>query len=374
MKVGIICLVFLLQGLFAKDLAWSKQAEELPHPYSHRQKVKYSFQRLGQVSLHAADSLSIGRMVSFAVFRDGRLSIGDYNDSKVKVYSRDGTSIETISSKGTGRGETAAIGTHSIDDSGRVWILDYGLSRVSVYDASGSVLDIWRPYDQCKNCMLDPMTMRTVKDRVYLSMLKVLDTALVSNVTSLVTAYDLNHRPFAYYGRFDKNVEEISQWYCTYAIDSTGALYFLHNNTNTIQKYAPDGTLIRRFNFPVKEYRINTKTQPNVKDYLWRQKAYIAALDQWIWSATIAGRMEIAGRYLFISFVNTDSASVKGRRLSNRQEFLQIFDLNGNCLVDFLKAPGQFLSTDSSGILYFREDDDPKRTIISKYKFVVRAN
>ena len=378
---GIICLLFVVPGLFAQDFPSTKQAEEFPSPYSHRQKVVYSFQRMGKVHLHSVDSLSRGRMVnamslggvetlSFAVFKDGRLSIGDNTDCEVKVYSPDGTFIESISSKGTDTGKTAFIGSHCIDDYGHIWILDYRLSRVTVYDASGLVQDIWRPYDQCKNCMLE-LTMRTTKDRVYLSMLRVLDTALVSNVTSLVTAYDFNHRPLAYYGRFDKNVKEISQWHCRYAIDSTGALYFLHNNTNTLQKYALDGTLIKRFNFPAKEYRANTKAQPNVKDYLWRQKAYISALDQWLWSATVIGRMEIAGKYLFVSFVNMDSAYVKERRLSHRHEFLQIFDLNGNCLVDFLKSPGQFLSIDSSGILYFREDDDPKRTIISKYKFAI---
>lgn len=373
MKFRAFYLLLALQAPVADNLTWAIQADKLPPPFSHRQKIKYAFQQVGKVSLQAVDSLSIGKMASFTVFRDGRLSIGDRSDSKVKIFSPDGQFIKSISGKGKARGETAAMGTHCIDDNGHIWILDYGLSQVSIFDESGSVLNIWRPYDHCKKCMLDPTAMRAVNDRLYLSMLRVRDTALISDVTSLLTIYDLNYRPIAHIGHFDENVKEISQWQCTNAVDFIGAVYLLHNNTNTIQKYAPDGKLINRFNFPVKEFRRHTKPQPKVSDFLFRQKAYFAAVEEWYWSATIVGRMEIAGQYLFVSFVNVDSDYIKEKRFSQRHEFLQIFDLSGNCLVDCLKIPGEFLATDSSGILYFRENDDPKGTVISKYRFIVQA-
>jgi hypothetical protein len=320
--------------------------------------------------LQETDSMSIGQLNSFAVFQDGRLSIGDGPDCKVKITSSKGIFINNISKKGRGLGETLYLRWHCIDNYGRVWISDYNLKRVSVYDTSGSIQNTWSPLNDCENCDLYPGTIRVVKDKIYIAITRGLPKNLGS-ITSLVTVFDFNHKPLAEYGKYEKIVEEYSLWGCYYAfaIDSLGNLFFIHDNSNSIQKYSSDGQLLKLFNFPVKEFRPTTEARP--KPTILAPEKSKKAISKWYWSTTVTGSMEIVGKYLFASFTNTDPKYADNPELIYRHDYLQIFDLDGNCLVDYLQTPGEFLCTDASGILYFRESDKPRKTIISKYRFTV---
>lgn len=336
----------------------------LPEIYSQKVNVKYSFRQVGTVTLKYTDSTFVGRLLSFAVFKDGRLSIGDALDCKVKIFSHDGKFIKSISRKGRGPGETQRLRSHSIDDSGRVWISDSGLRRVSVYNASGLVQDTWSPLDGCNDCNYASGIIRVVNNRVYVGIIRgVAYPIKVSSISSLISAFDFQHQRIAEYGKYEQIVEEYSVDYPHYvfAVDPSGNVYFLHELSYTIWKCSPDGRILSRFNYPVKDFRQVREKRP--------QFSGPQPVNKWFTTFTAPGNMEIVDTYLFVSFTNRDPEWAENRELHYWHEYLQVFDLDGNCLVDNLKAPGQFLCSDYMGVLYFLEEEEPERIVISKYKF-----
>jgi hypothetical protein len=353
-----ILIVMLVVGCNKRD------KNDWPEIYSHKLNIKYSFQPLGRVVLHYTDSMFVGRLLSFAVFKDGRLSIGDNLDSKVKIFSRDGKFIKSVSRKGSGPGETQKLRWHCIDESGRVWISDYELRRVSVYDTSGTVQDTWSPLDGCDDCHFVSGIIRVVNNRIYIGITRGVQYPVkVNNISSLVTAFDFQHKPITEYGKYDQIVEDYSVIYAhsEFDVDSSGNLYFIHEHSYDIWKYSPDGRILKRFNYPVNEYRPIKEPRP--------VRAGSKKLQEWYTSMTTIGNMEIVGKYLFITFVNKDPEYATNLEMRYWHEYLQVFDLDGNCLVDYLKAPGRFLCSDDAGVLYFLEEDEADRAVISKYKF-----
>lgn len=339
-----------------------------PEIYSHKENIKYSFPLVGKVVLKYTDSVFVGRFGSFAVFKDGRLSIGDHLDSKVKIFSGDGKYIKSISRKGRGPGETEELRSHSIDDSGRVWISDRRLRRVSMYDASGTVQDTWSPLDNCNDCNFSSGIIRVVNNKVYVGVIRgVAYPIKVSSISSLISAFDFQHKRIAEYGKYEQIVEEYSvdYPYGVFAVDPSGNLYFLHELSYNIWKCSPDGRILKRFNYPVKDFRPVREKRP--------QRSGQRPVAEWFTTMTTPGNMEIVGTHLFVSFADRDPQWADYYELRYRHEYLQVFDLDGNCLVDYLKAPGQLIGSDDAGILYFLEEEEPERIVISKYKFVVEG-
>lgn len=335
-----------------------------PEIYSRKQNIRYSFQPLGRVVLHYTDSMFVGRLYSFAVFRDGRLSVGDNLHSEVKIFSRDGKFIKSISRKGSGPGETRSLQWHCIDDSGRVWISDYGLRRVSVYDTSGSVQGMWSVLENCDYCHFRNK-IRVVNNRIYLALIRTKPNSVKpGDISSLVTAFDTFHKPIAEYGKYDHNVEDYSvEPTYSFDLDSSGNFYLAHDFSNVIWKSSADGKTMKGFYYPVNEYRPIKDPPPKYGG----RKEWAA----WYASTTAVGTMEIVGKYLFVSFANRDLEYSTSYDIRYSHEYLQVFDLDGNCLVDLLESPGKFLSSDDVGILYFLEAEEPERMVISKYRFDV---
>jgi hypothetical protein len=338
----------------------------LPEIYSQKLNVKYSFQLVDKVVLNYTDSFFIGRLRSLAVFHDGRLSLGDGLDGTVKITSSQGKFLEKISRKGSGPGETRGLENHCIDDSGRVWISDYTLHRVSVYDISGSVLDAWSPMVGCDDCYYIQGTIRVRNNTLYINMPKGVKRPFkVDDVSSVITAFDFKHTRVGEYGKFEQVLEDffVPTPKIGFDIDSLGNLYFVHDHSHNIHKYSPDGKILKRFNYPFKEFRPIKERQP--------ERVPLDKVKKWFYSNTVTGKLEIVGKYLFITFTNTEPEYINTPDRRYRHEYLQVFDLEGNCLVDYLKAPGQFLCSDHAGVLYFLEEEEPERMVISKYRFVV---
>lgn len=334
-----------------------------PEAYSHKKKKsKYSFQLLNRVVLHYTDSMFVGRMYSFAVFSDGKLSIGDNLDSKVKIYSSDGKFVKSISTKGSGPGETRNLQWHCIDESDRVWISDYGLRRVSVYDTSGSVLGMWYPLEDCDNCHFRNK-IRVLSNKIYLALSRAeTNPVKAKHISSLVTAFDFHYTRIVEYGKYDHNVEEYSvEPTYVFDVDSIGNFYLAHDFSNIVWKSSADGKSIKGFYYPVDQFRPIKNLPPRSGG----RKEWA----RWFSSTTAIGALEIVGGYVFVSFANRDLEYSTSYDIRYSHEYLQVFDLDGNCLVDHLISPGKFLSSDNAGVLYFLEEEEPERMVISKYRF-----
>ncbi len=305
------------------------------------------------------------------------MSFGDNLDNRVKIFSSDGRFIKSVSKNGTSYGETAALRWHFVDENERIWISDVRSKKISIYDPNGTVQDTLSPLRSCQprdsiKYWLVPGTIRIVHDKIYVAMHLAVQNNL-SSFVPLIKVFNPGYDPLVEcFCKYEKIVMDDSLWICSFAfaVDSMQNLYFIHEGTNSIQKYSPEGELVKYFNYPVKDYRPIKGPQPNVKNFRWQQNKYRNAVENWYWSATVMGNVEVFGKYLFVSFSNADSEYVDSNRdLAHRHDYLQAFDLGGNCLVDYLPVKGEFLTVDAAGVLYFRESNKPKETIISRYRF-----
>jgi hypothetical protein len=184
------------------------------------------------------------------------------------------------------------------------------------------------------------------------------------DIASLVSAFDFRYKAIAVYGKYDQNVESYAlEPHYVFDVDSSGNVYLAHDYSNIIWKSSADGTILTGFSYPAHQYRpIQSPPPRSGPRRTWAE---------WFASSTAVGAMEIVGQHLFISFVNRDVEYFSSYDNRYRHEYLQVFDLDGNCLVDFLEAPGQFLCSDHNGVLYFLEEEKPEKMVISKYTFTI---
>jgi len=362
-------ITFLLTGILMLGCSKGRNSS-IPDLYSHRDSVQYTFRLIDRIALEEPDSIFVGKMISFAVFPDGRMSVGDQLDGSVKIFSPDGKYLKSISKKGDGHGQTIQLVWHCIDDAGRVWISDDMKSRISVYDTNGVYQHDWNPLDHCEDCAFYPGLIRVVGNRLYAGITKGFTGVKTSDdISSLVSEYEIRESSLAHiadYGKYEHVVEEMKLVVCysVFAIDSSGNVYFNHDDTDIIQKFAPDGRMTKRFHYPVPAY--HTITTPRPKSRQWENR------NSWYWAHSVAGAMSVSGKYVFLSFTNPDPEYVTSHwNRKYRHDYLQVFDLGGNCLAPYLPLPGEFWCTDASGILYLRENSDSESTFILKYQFTV---
>jgi hypothetical protein len=91
-----------------------------------------------------APETSFGRVASIGVHLDGRILVLDRQVPTIRVFSRDGSYLESWSQRGEGPGELAGpdAGMAILPD-GRVVVRDRGNARLQVFLADGTPSDTW---------------------------------------------------------------------------------------------------------------------------------------------------------------------------------------------------------------------------------------
>ena len=76
---------------------------------------------------------------------DGSVYVTDgFGNNRIVKFDSVGNFIAAWGSKGTGPGEFNTPHGLAIDDSGRVYVADRGISRVQVFDADGTFVSEWK--------------------------------------------------------------------------------------------------------------------------------------------------------------------------------------------------------------------------------------
>lgn len=335
-------------------------------PYMNKISVEYEFQHVEDIRLEETDTLFIGRLRTFAVGRNGYLYIGDGIDQVVKVFSPEGKFVRTIGKRGKGPGEITVLRGHCVDDDGNVYTSDDRLHRVSRFDSLGTFLG---SFSIGEEYLYASGRLTYYQGGLLIELLRGYTSPKeMRNVKSIVTSFDLEGNARQSYGRFGRVYEDfvLPSFHTYVTVDSASNVYILTDHTPVVQKYSPVGTLLRLFYYPTTAYRPTKASYP--------MEGGRTAIDQWILLSTFGGTIANVGPFIICSFRNfTDRFLITDNRSEDVEHFLQIFDLEGNCLVEYEKAPGEFLGADRAGILYFNTKDEPGNRIISKWNFAVKA-
>jgi len=81
-----------------------------------------------------------GRVADIALDRGGRVYVLDGMTAEIRVFASDGSYIRTIGGRGHGPGEFELATGMRLDPRDRLWVLNQGNQRYSVFDTSGVLL------------------------------------------------------------------------------------------------------------------------------------------------------------------------------------------------------------------------------------------
>ena len=81
-----------------------------------------------------------GRVADLALDQRGRVYVLDLTPPEIRVFASDGSYIRTIGRKGHGPGEFELATGMRFDPRDRLWVLNQGNQRYSVFDTSGALL------------------------------------------------------------------------------------------------------------------------------------------------------------------------------------------------------------------------------------------
>ncbi len=83
---------------------------------------------------------AFGFVTDFEVDGFDRIYILDLYAQEIRVFTRDGAYVRSIGGPGSGPGEFRGVNGMTFDPSGRLWVMNQGNVRYSVFDTSGTLL------------------------------------------------------------------------------------------------------------------------------------------------------------------------------------------------------------------------------------------
>lgn len=100
--------------------------------------------RLGRIEGSTPDAF--GEIRRYDVDEGGRIFILDGDAREVRVFGADGSHLRTLGGPGEGPGEFSQPWGLQVDASGRLWVVDMGNQRYSIWSAEGGLVDEMRRF------------------------------------------------------------------------------------------------------------------------------------------------------------------------------------------------------------------------------------
>ena len=86
------------------------------------------------------DQTVLGSIADMDVLPNGDIVVLDEQAKQLLVFSREGGLVRTIGREGQGPGEIGGAGEVEVTADGHIWIVDYGNTRITRWDAGGALL------------------------------------------------------------------------------------------------------------------------------------------------------------------------------------------------------------------------------------------
>lgn len=145
--------VFTTDGAYVRQWAATSPTGIIVNPVNERVYVASASDVVKVYSL-AGDSLGslttsgsgvgqTGAQYGIAVDASGNMYVSDSGNDRVEVYSAAGTFLREFGSSGTGDGQLGFPGGVAVDSTGNVYVFDWGLQRVSKFANDGTFLAKW---------------------------------------------------------------------------------------------------------------------------------------------------------------------------------------------------------------------------------------
>ncbi|MFN3872185.1 MAG: hypothetical protein ACK4R9_04230 [Ignavibacterium sp.] len=259
--------------------------------------------------------------------------------------------------KGEGPGEVYKIGNFEIIRD-RIYICDQGNYRWTVFDTSGYYIKTARPF---KNP-------RTKDNKYYFDLWNVhqIGDSLVCSITDSRYNYDFSQYKSKTLALLDSTLEikkifgltdEIYgkiRYYdptSTVTVDKDKNIYACQRATFRIYKYDKNGNFIKAFGFKKKFRIIEEDFARNLSiDEIHRKTK--------TFSATV-GLFYSKKGFIIQQFANVTDKFFITRDLTDRQNYIKVYDTDGNYIKSDILLPGLLIAVNDNGQLLIMESDKP---------------
>ena len=116
-----------------------RPAERAGIPAPRIPEFRSAFRLIDSIELEQRPDLPIVRVSGLALSRDGRLALGDASESNVKLFDRRGRLLTVLGRNGEGPGEFQQPRFPRFDPSGRLFVGDAQLNRITEFDSVGTL-------------------------------------------------------------------------------------------------------------------------------------------------------------------------------------------------------------------------------------------
>jgi len=113
-------------------------------------------EKMSIASEKADGTLLFAEMNDIAVDHDGTIYICDFKENSVKIFSSDGDLLNHVGAKGTGPGELFGPVKIALGPDNRLYVLESGTIRVSVFLKNGEFLTSFKNEIQATDMAVDP--------------------------------------------------------------------------------------------------------------------------------------------------------------------------------------------------------------------------
>lgn len=322
--------------------------------------------KLSNYIINESSGSYIGRFLK-QKFINNELVIADIIQPALFFINKNGYITKILRwSKGEGPGEVSKIGDFEIVND-RIYISDQGNFRWSVFDNTGVFLKIARPFKNPRN----------KEDKNYFDLRSIhkVGEYLICSVTD--SRYNLDYTQYKskslalldstlqikkIFGRMDDIYREIRYFDPTslITIDEDENIYSCQKGAYLIYKYDKDGSFIKSFGIK-KDFRI---IEEEFKRSLSKDEIHKKYLN---FSATV-GLFYSSKGFILQQYANVTDKFATTRDLTDRQNILKVYDIDGNYIESDILLPGVLLATNNEGNLLILERDEPGNRIISTYQ------
>lgn len=330
--------------------------------------VRVELTKINDFLIKEDSSAYIGRFRSAKYWND-YIVISDMLRPELFFITKDGRIEKKLKwAKGKGPGEISRIGNFEIID-GKIYISDIGNFRWSIFTIDGKFIKSSRPfhdprekqvgkYSENANIMIssgNKIFVSIIEVKFFQEQYKSKSIAVLDTSLKIIKTFGLMDDIYRRYDIYDATA--------FLTADKYNNIYYSQMPTYYISKYDSSGKLIKTFGKQGSFKQINEDLPAYLPSEEIREKFL---------KFSVAGELfALPSGFILQQCTNLTEEFFNTRSLVDRNNFVKIYNLEGDYIKSDFRIKGFILTTDDEGYIYIYENDEPGNRRIGIYKLTV---